>query len=156
MNVAIDALNLAYWAGRLPTLRVALAVAAALVERGDRPVMFLDATIRHRYPHEAAAAAALGAGGEGIVVAPGGVPADRLLLRHARDHDGVILSRDHFRDHRRRFRRLIDDPVRRVEGCVASDRVRVPALAIDAPLPISADAAWQGWLSAQRGAVGIP
>lgn len=156
MNVAVDALNLAYWAGRRPTLRVALSVATALRARGDQAVLFLDATLRHHYSHEAAVAAALDAGGEGIVVAPTGVPADRLLLRDARDRGGVIVSRDRFRDHRQRFRRLVDDPARRVEGFVADDRVRVPALAIDVPLPVTADAAWRDWLAAPRASVGIP
>lgn len=156
MDVAIDALNLAYWAGRVPTLRVPLALAAALAERGDRPVLFFDATLRHRYPHELDIAMAVTAGGEGIVIAPAGVPADRLLLRHARDIGGVMVSRDRFGDHRRRFRRLIDDPTRRVDGFVADDHLQIPPLAVVVRLPPSATEAWQAWRAVQRAASRIP
>ena len=137
-DLAIDALNLAYWAGQPPSLRVPLALAAALRRQGRAVTLFLDATVRHRFPHEAEVAAALDAGGEGVVVAASGVPADRLLLRHARDRQGLVVSRDTFRDHRRRFRRLIDDPARRIAGHVGSDCLHLPALGLAVPLPASA------------------
>lgn len=139
--VFIDALNLAYWCGRKPSLRVPLAVAIHLLTRNRQAQLYFDASARRRLADESELYSKLVQFPVCCVVVPKGIPADREILKQANRHNALILSRDKFRDHRKRFRRLIDDPTRLVSGNVHNDRLLIPGLAIDIPLPTSAQAA---------------
>lgn len=141
-RVVVDGLNLAYWCGAPPTLRLPLALIAALLRRGDDARIWFDASAPHRLAAEAETWAALAAHPEHFAQVPSGRSADAPMLREARDAGATLVSRDRFHEHRRRFRRLIDDPARLVDGHVAGDRLRVPALAIDTALPATAALAW--------------
>jgi L-alanine-DL-glutamate epimerase-like enolase superfamily enzyme len=133
--VVIDAMNLAYWCGAPPSLRIALSVAAALRARGQTLRLFFDANAAYVFPEqERALYAGLLAQCDFVTQAPSGSDADPLLLRYARDCNGVIISRDHYKDHRKRFRRLIKAPERRVQGFVQEDVVTIEALGLHAPL----------------------
>lgn len=137
--VLVDAMNLAYWCGRPPSLRVPLAVCAALRARAQLVRLIFDASARYRLGAEAALYLRLLDDVAGVHEVPSGRPADRELLRQARAQDALLLSRDRFRDHRRRYRRLIDDPARVFGGFVAADQVHVPALALRRALPATPD-----------------
>lgn len=141
-DVIVDALNVAYWCGTPPDLRLPLTLMAQLIERQLRVVLFFDASAPHQlveidrqiYPELL--------GHPHVVQVPSGKRADGLMLKAARDSGGRIVSRDRFRAERRRFRRIIDDPARIVSGAVADDVLHVPGLEISAPLPASTRAAW--------------
>lgn len=133
--VLVDAMNVAYWCDRPPSLRLPLAVLAALRARGQPVRLIFDASARHRLEAEAPLYRQLLEGSAEISEVPAGRPADRELLRQARAQDALLLSRDRFRDHRRRYRRLIDDPARVFGGFVTDDRIHIPMLALDVPLP---------------------
>lgn len=141
--VIIDALNVAYWCGSPPSLRLPLALLVPLIARGQPVQLYFDASAPYRLAGEAGLYAQLRRYPGHCIEVPSGRPADRVLLRQARITEGCILSRDRYRDHRRRFRRLIDDPTRLLAGGVAEGRLRVPALALDVALPASAGEAWQ-------------
>ncbi|GAC1629209.1 MAG: hypothetical protein NVS9B10_20080 [Nevskia sp.] len=141
--VYIDALNTAYWCSNPPSLRLPLTLLAALLAEGREATLYFDASARYRLrPDETARYAQLLRHARRAIEVPSGRPADRVLLQQARAADAAILSRDRFRDHRRRFRRLIDDPARLFAGTVHDDRVHIPALALAIPLPATVDAAW--------------
>lgn len=146
--VLIDALNLAHWCGRPASLRVPLALLPALLARGDQPMLCFDASARYQLQHEAEVYAELLAQPSLAFEVRSGIPADRVLLQQARKTGAAIISRDRFRDHRRRYRKLIDDPLRLQAGYVSNDRVVVPGLLLDAALPATATQAWvlvQAW-----------
>jgi hypothetical protein len=140
-EILIDALNVAWWCGAPPTLRLPVTLLAALLDRGHRAWLYFDASAPHQLAHESAECEAVLACTDHVVLVRSGVPADRLLLRHARDRCARVVSRDRFRDHRKRFGRIIDDPARLLAGTVGADRVCVPGLGIEAPLPPSSRAA---------------
>lgn len=140
--ILIDALNLAYWCGPPPTLRVPLTVMIALLERRQRTVLYFDASARHRLAHEIEVYEHLLTHPSSVTAVRSGVPADRALLREAGKQGACIVSRDRYADHRRRHRRLIDDPTRLIPGTIAADRVQLPRLSLDVPLPVSTAAAW--------------
>lgn len=138
----IDGLNLAYWCGNPPSLRLPLAAMIHLRSAGADVRTYFDASARYRLQAEAALYTCLMQYPDDFIEAASGRTADGLLLRHARSGGACILSRDKYRDHRRRFRKLIDDPLRLISGFVQHDRLQVPALAMDAALPSSAAEAW--------------
>jgi len=140
-DILIDALNAAWWCGSPPSLRIPVGLLVAFLSRGDRAWLYFDASAPHQLTHESGEYAGLLLWKDHVVQVPGGTPADRLLLRHARDRSARIVSRDRFGDHRKRFRRLIDDPSRVFAGCVEADTLRVPGLGLVAPLPASSAAA---------------
>jgi len=144
-GLLIDAMNLAYWCGAPPSLRVPLSLLAYCVGAGIDARLYFDASAVHRLPvdehdlygrllHEHADRA-------GAV--PSGRSADGVMLRDARRSGACIISRDRYRDHRRRYRKLIDDPTRLLSGHVAADQIHVAALDLHAPLAETAAAAWQ-------------
>ncbi len=145
-TVYIDALNLAYWCGAPPSLRLPLCALAELLRAGIAATLVFDANARYRLQHEADVYAALAVDEQHVVVAPSGRPADRVMLRLATACGGRVLSRDKFADHRRRYRKLIDDPARLLPGWVHQDTLHLPALQIAASLPADAQAAWQSLL----------
>lgn len=143
----IDGLNVAYWCGDPPTLRLPLALMSGLLERGFPARLYFDASAAYRLQDDAAIYAQLVQHELQAVQVPSGRRADGEMLKHARAQGGCIVSRDRFRDYRSRYRRLIDDPSRVLEGYVEADRIRVPALAVSTPLPASA---WQAWETVER------
>lgn len=141
-RVFIDALNLAYWRGQQPSLRVPLALLAQLLEQGREAVLYFDANARHRIGGEAREYLQLLEHSRFCVEAPSGKRADGLMLRAATACGGCVVSRDKYRDYRKKYRRLIDDPARLLAGGVREDRLRVPGLGVDVALPASVDEAW--------------
>ena len=144
-GLLIDAMNLAYWCGAPPSLRVPLSLLAYCVGAGIDARLYFDASAVHRLPaderdlygrllHEHADRA-------GAV--PSGRSADGVMLRDARRSGACIISRDRYRDHRRRYRKLIDDRTRLLPGHVAADLIHVAALDLHAPLAETAAAAWR-------------
>jgi hypothetical protein len=131
----IDALNVAYWRGAPPSLRLPLALATGLIDRERTVRMIFDASTPFRLPSDERDAyrQLLAQPGLAVEVASG-VPADRQLLRLARASGSVIISRDRFREHRARYRRLIDDPERLLGGHVSADTLLLPHLDLAIPL----------------------
>ncbi len=142
--IFIDALNLAYWCSSTPSLRVPFALATNLLSQGYQAILYFDASARHKLADEAELYAELMQHPVFCVEVPKGIPADREMLKQANRQAACIVSRDKFRDHRKRYRRLIDDPARLFSGSVSNDRLLIPGLSIDIVLPASAVVAWSG------------
>lgn len=140
--ILVDALNVAYWCGAPPSLRLPLTLMVHLLAGGYPALLYLDASARYRLQGEADVYAHLMGHPRHVVEVMSGRTADGAMLRHATSSGACIVSRDRFRDHRRRYRKLIDDPARLMPGAVAQDRLLVPSLGIDASLPASAHEAW--------------
>ncbi len=139
----VDALNVAYWCGAPPSLRLPLALLHQLLADGHRAELVFDASARYPLAAERSVyEPLLQQRAHGFEV-PSGRTADGVLLREARKRGACIISRDRFRDHRRRYRKLIDDGSRLLPGFVASDRLQVPALGLNTALATSAEVAWQ-------------
>ncbi len=105
-------------------------------------VLYFDANTRYRLGEERELYERLLAHSRHCIEVPSGKRADGLMLRAATACGGVIVSRDKYRDYRKKHRRLIDDPARLLGGGVRAGRLRVPALEIDTALPASAQEAW--------------
>lgn len=145
MHLSLDALNIAYWCGNPPDLRLPIALLRGAIAAGHQAELIFDASTRYRLPDDAALYAALLRDSPQIVIeVPSGRTADALLLRRARATGGGLISNDRYRDHRRRYRKLIDDPARLLPGFVRNDRIHIPALALEVPLPASSMLAWAG------------
>lgn len=140
-RVLIDALNLAYWCGPPPSLRLPLALMTQLLAEGAEALLVFDAGARHQLPHEAAHYAELMQHPHHCIEVSSGRTADGVLLRLARANGAGIVSRDHYGDHRRRYRKLIDDPTRLLPGFVKDEQLHLPNLDLRLPLPPSASAA---------------
>jgi hypothetical protein len=143
ITLLIDGLNVAYWRGNPPSLALPLAVAAALFRHGHRVRLIFDASTPHRLPATQRENYARMLQSGQVEQTPSGVPADRHLLKLARAGGAAIISRDRFRDHRARYRKLIDDPGRLMDGYIEGDSVRIPGLGINESLHNES-----GWRSA--------
>lgn len=141
-QVFIDALNVAYWCGVPPSLRFPLTLLAQLLKAGHPAALYFDANARYLLQEEAGVYQQLMQHPQHCLQVPSGRRADGVMLRHATASGACVISRDKYRDYRKRYRRLIDDPTRLLPGGIRNDRLLVPAMAIDVPLPVSADAAW--------------
>lgn len=133
-RIFIDALNLAYWCGPPAGLRIPATALIALLSRGRRATLYFDASAPYRIPTEIELYRRFLQRADRCVEVPAGRPADRMILRLATTARGCVLSRDRYRDHRRRYRRLIDDADRLVSGYIQNDRLQVPGLGLDVPL----------------------
>ena len=134
---------MAYWCGRPPSLRLPLAVAGGLLTRAARTWLVFDASTVHQLaPDEHAIYQALLELPTVATQVPAGESADRTLLETAKAAGGCIVSRDRFREHRRRFRSIVGHSDRCLDGWVANDRIIVPGLDLDVVLPESAAVAW--------------
>ena len=142
-SVGVDALNVAHWCGRTPQLRLPLALLAALHRRGFEARLYFDASAPYRFAADGACYAELRQHAALCIEVPPGRSADSALLRDARARGGCIVSRDHFSDHRRRYRKLIDEPGRVLAGFVREEVMHLPGLDLLVPLPVTADEAWQ-------------
>jgi len=145
-QVFIDALNVAYWCGNPPSLRFPLSLLAQLLKQGYHAVLYFDANARYLLGEEAGIYEQLMQLPERCIQAPSGRRADGVMLKHATAAGASVISRDKYRDYRKRYRRLIDDPTRLLPGDVTNDHVRVPGLGLDMPLASSAQEAWE-WLT---------
>ena len=132
--LCVDALNVAWWAGAPPSLRLPLALLHSLCAGGREARLFFDASARHHFADEVAVYETLQQQPGLCVQVPAGRSADAALLRQARMSGAAIVSRDHYRDHRRRYRKLIDDPARCHGGFVREGVLHVPTLGVQAPL----------------------
>jgi hypothetical protein len=139
--VFIDALNLAYWSGHPPSLRMPLALMGHLLAAGHAVMGYFDASARYRLQDEAGLYERLLQYPRHFVEVPSGRTADGVMLRLATASGGCIISRDKYRDHRRRYRRLIDDPSRLMAGTLEDGQLLLPSLAIRMPLPSSLEEA---------------
>ncbi len=139
----IDALNLAYWDSRVPSLRVPMTLMAQLLAQGHEARLYFDASARHRFPSELSIYEQLMQHPQHCIEVAAGRTADGLLLRDARATGASLITRDHFADHRRRYRKLIDDPTRRLSGWVEQGQLCVPGLMLEVLLPLTALEAWQ-------------
>jgi len=140
--VLIDALNVAYWCGNPPSLRMPMTLMTHLLAGGYQAILYFDASASHRLRDEAGLYAQLMRHPGYFIEVPSGRSADKAMLRQATSSGACILSRDKYRDYRSRYRKLIDDPARLISGMVRDDRMLVPALALDVPLAVSAQEAW--------------
>jgi len=138
MHLLIDALNVAYWCGTPPSLRLPLTLLAGARAAGHDAELVFDASAPYRLAAEADLYRALLQLPSRVTVVPSGRSADGVLLRQARLGGGSVISNDRYRDHRRRYRTLIDDPARLLSGSVRDDRIEVQALALLLPLPATA------------------
>lgn len=137
--IVIDALNVAYWCGRPAQLRLPLVLANALRERGHAVLLCFDASTPYKVAEqERMIYERLLQPSPLVLPVPSGTPADRVMLRHARAHGACIVSRDKFADHRKRYRKLVDDPARLLSGFVFADALQIPGLGLHAPLLPSA------------------
>ncbi|HSW14649.1 MAG TPA: hypothetical protein VLI06_17525, partial [Solimonas sp.] len=141
-RVCIDALNLAYWCGEPPSLRMPMTAMAHLLAGGHQALLYFDASARYRLGDEAELYGQLIRHSRHCIEVPSGRAADSVMLRQATADGACILSRDKYRDHRRRYRRLIDDPLRLIPGEVEADRLRVPGLGMDVALAATVGEAW--------------
>jgi len=141
-RIIVDALNVAYWCGTPPQLRLPLTLLTALLEQEHRVTLFFDASAPYQLTESDRPLYGEVLSHPGVVAVPSGKRADGVMLKAARDSGGCIVSRDRFRAERRRFRRIIDDPARILAGSVANDTLHVPALRISAVLPASSREAW--------------
>lgn len=139
----IDALNLAHWCGRPPSLRLPLALLTRLLASQQPAVLCFDASASHQLQAEAEVYTQLLHHPAHCIEVPTGRTADGVLLRQARAQAACIVSRDHFADHRRRYRKLIDTPGRVLPGWVKDDLLQVPGLVSDVPVAATALLAWQ-------------
>jgi hypothetical protein len=143
-GVVVDALNVAYWCGDPPDLRLPLALMAHLLERGHPVLLYFDASAPYKLKDDDRLIyQQLVQHPRHVVQVPSGRRADGVMLQHARSTGACIVSRDRFRDYRRRFRKLIDDPARLFGGAVAENVLHVPALGVEARLPGSSREAWE-------------
>jgi hypothetical protein len=137
----VPLLNVAYWRGTPPSLQLPLAMAAGLFGSARTARMIFDASTPFRLPEgERDTYRQLLAQPELAVEVASRVPADRQLLRLARASGAVIVSRDRFREHRARYRRLIDDPARVLAGHVSANTLLLPGLALTIPLVTCSEA----------------
>jgi len=141
--IVCDALNVAYWIGHPPDLRLPLALMAELLQRDRQVFLYFDASAPHKLTEVDRPVYTFLRAHRDVIEVPSGKPADRLMLKHARSIGAAVVSRDKFRDQRRRFRRLVDDPSRLLSGAVSGNVLHVPGLDVSAPLADSTEIAWQ-------------
>lgn len=120
-----------------------LTLLAYLLGQGREVVLYFDASARYRLGEERELYERLLAHSPHCVEVPSGKRADGLMLRAATACGGIVVSRDKYRDYRKRYRRLIDDPTRLFGGSAKGGRLLLPGLAVDLPLAPSATEAWQ-------------
>ncbi len=137
MVLLIDALNVSYWCGSPPTLRLPLGLLIGALVAGHDAQLVFDASAPYRLSADADAYRELLRYPSRVTVVASGRSADAVLLRQARSGGAIIISNDRYRDHRRRYRTLIDDAARLLTGRVQDDRIEVPTLALTVPLPAS-------------------
>lgn len=131
-HIWIDALNVAYWCGVPPSLRFPMSLAAGLMQSGYIPRLYFDANAPYVFTADAEHYRRLLETIPSLVIqVPSGKRADGLMLKEANAQRGRVISRDKYRDYRRKYRRLIDDPARLIPGEVRNERIAVPDLPLE-------------------------
>ena len=101
-DIILDGSNIMYWRGDGPELAAVKDTLDGLSARGFRPGVVFDANVGYkligRYQNDAELAKLLGLPRNRVMVVPKGVPADRIILRAARDQGTRIVTNDRFRD----------------------------------------------------------
>ena len=121
--VVVDGSNVAYavegLGARLENIRV---VCRKLQEEGFRPVVLVDAKLRHEIDEPAEYEALVEKGM--IRQAPAGTDADYFILSFAREFDARVLSNDRFRDLAGGFPEIVETVIRFmvVEGEVVLEK----------------------------------
>lgn len=87
--------------GGKPSLDNIRIVREELERRGFRPMVFVDASLRHQIPESESETFRQWEHAGMLSQAPAGVPADLALLQHADARGAAILTNDRFLDHRR-------------------------------------------------------
>lgn len=151
----LDGLNLAYWAGLPPSLRVPLGLMAALLARGDRPFVVFDASARYQLPPDEQPSYANLLQSSWATEVPSGDSADGHLLKLAVDAGACVISRDRFREFRRKYRAVTRNPDRELDGTVHDDQIFVPGADLVAVLPASADLALLDEYGQQSEMIGV-
>ena len=152
----LDGMNLAYWAGLPPSLRVPLGLMAALLARGDRPFAVFDANARYQLPPDEQPCYAVLLQSPLATEVPSGDSADGHLLKLAVDAAACVISRDRFREFRRKYRSVTRNPYRRLDGTVRDDQIFVPGAHLVASLPASADLALLAGFGRHFVTTGVP
>ena len=142
----VDALNVAYWCGAPPTLRLPLGLAIGLLGQGSCVGLIFDASAGYQLPaSEHAVYTQLLQSPALALQVPSGHSADRQLLTQAKAMKAAVISRDRFRQHRRKFRSIVGSLTRSLSGGVMGDQIHVPQLGLSCPLPADIDQAWAAW-----------
>ncbi|WP_420004054.1 NYN domain-containing protein [Arenibacterium sp. LLYu02] len=98
----IDGSNLIYWRDEACSLEPVQDAIATLRKAGYLPCVIFDANagylVADRYLDGGAFAKRLGLSEQNAHVVPRGQPADPFILQLARESDGIVISRDRFRD----------------------------------------------------------
>jgi hypothetical protein len=121
--VVVDGSNVAYAEeGGGPRLANILAMCAKLEEEGLRPVVLVDARLRHTIDEPKQYEAMVDAGR--IRQAPAGTDADYFILSFARELDARVVSNDRFRDRETAFPEVTERVIRYmvVDGEVVLER----------------------------------
>lgn len=119
----VDGSNVAYAVeGQGPRLAHIRVVCRKLEEEGYRPVVVVDAKLRHTIDDSQGYEAMVGEGR--IRQAPAGTDADYFILSFARELDARVVSNDRFRDRESAFPEVADRLIRFmvVEGEVVLER----------------------------------
>lgn len=119
---------------------------AQLIAGGHPALLYFDASARSRLTAETDVYEQLMRYPERFIEVPEGRTADEAMLRRATSTGACIISKDKFRDYRRRYRKLIKNPARVMTGHVDAGHLFVPALALSAELAASTAAAWEALL----------
>ncbi|MEN8821632.1 MAG: hypothetical protein ABF271_11055 [Abyssibacter sp.] len=142
----MDALNVAYWCGSPPTLRLPLGLAIGLLGQGYRVGLIFDASARYQMPaSEHAVYGQLLQYPALALQVPSGSSADRQLLTQAKTLQAAVISRDRFRQHRPKFRSIVGSPTRSLSGGVLGDQIHLPQLGFSGLLPADIEQAWAAW-----------
>lgn len=98
-KVVVDGANIAYieqTSGGKPKVSNIIAVRRALMERGYKPIIIIDASLHHEVDDPQQLEGLID--GQTVHQAPAGVDADYFVLETAEAHDALVVSNDEFED----------------------------------------------------------
>jgi len=139
----IDALNVAYWFGAPPILRIPLSLLSGLLAAGYKAQLVFDASAPHQLADSNPIYSELLKHSAYCLQVPSGHSADSYLLQQARQHNGCIISRDRFKEYHKQYRSIIHRPERLISGFVDNDQIILPTVDFSALLSSSDSAAWE-------------
>lgn len=118
----VDGSNVAHASEGGARLENLKAMCRKLEEEGYRPVVVVDASLRHTIDDKAGYEALVGEGT--IRQAPPGTDADYFILSFARELDGRVVSNDRFRELQKPFPEITADVIRYmvIDGEVVLER----------------------------------
>lgn len=96
-NVAFEELG----EGDDPKVGNLVAMRAALEKRGYRPIILVDASLRHQVDDPQQLEAMIDE--QVVLQVPAGTDADYFVLEMAQREDAIVVSNDQFRDYARRY-----------------------------------------------------